>query len=125
MHTILSNRHGHLNSDLVRSIWNWENSQRIISQSLNDGRDHDGIETTFPTTTAQEKLFPAAQLKFSTRCGLRMVDPIVHGVNHDDRYPDLIQEGVVALMGAMIDFDPKKWRGSNRSLCQGGRSRTR
>lgn len=107
MHTILSDGHGHLNSDLARSIWNWENSQRIISQSSNDGRDHDGIETTFPTTTAQEKLFPAAQLKFSTRRGLRMVDSIAHGVNHDDRYPDLIQEGVVALMGAMVDFDPK------------------
>ena len=36
-----------------------------------------------------------------------MVDSIVHGVNHDNRHPDLIQEGVVALMGAMVDFDPK------------------
>jgi len=105
MHTILSDGHGHLNSDLARSIWNWENSQRIISQSLNDGGDDDEIETT-SSTTVKEKLFPAAQLKFSTRRGLRMVDSIAHGVNHDDRYPDLIQEGVVALMGAMVEFDP-------------------
>jgi len=110
MHTILSDGHGHLNSELARSIWDWENSQRIISQSSNDGKDYDGIK---PTTTTREKLFPAAQLKFSTRRGLRMVDSIAHEVDHasiaitqGDRYPDLIQEGVVALMGAMVEFDP-------------------
>jgi len=103
MHTILSDGQGHLNSELARSIWDWENSQRIISQSSNDGKEYDGIK---PTTTTRDKLFPAAQLKFSTRRGLRIVDSIAHEVEHGDRYPDLIQEGVVALMGAMVEFDP-------------------
>jgi len=104
MHTILSDGHGHLNSDLARSIWDWENSQRIISQSSNDGKNYDGIKST--TATMRDKLFPAAQLKFSTRRGLRIVDSIAQEVDHGDRYPDLIQDGVVALMGAMVEFDP-------------------
>lgn len=105
MHTILSDGHGHLNSELARSIWDWENSQRIISQSSKDSTDYGEIEPT--TTTRRDKLFPAAQLKFSTRRGLRIVDSIVHEVDHGDRYPDMIQEGVVALMGAMVEFDPR------------------
>jgi len=105
MHTLLSDGHGHLISDLARSIWEWENSQRIISQSSKDEIDDDEIKAG--TSTVQEKLFPAAQLKFSTRRGLRMVDSIAHEVNHNCRYPDLIQDGVVALMDAMVEFDPR------------------
>jgi len=104
MHTLLSDGHGHLISDLARSIWEWENSQRIISQSSKDGND-DGVKSG--TSTVKEKLFPAAQLKFSTRRGLRMVDAIAHELNHAGRYPDLIQDGVVALMNAMVKFDPR------------------
>jgi len=106
MHTLLSDGHGHLISDLARSIWEWENSQRIISQSSKDVNDDDD-EIKAGTTTVKEKLFPAAQLKFSTRRGLRMVDSIAHELTHDGRYPDLIQDGVVALMNAMAEFDPR------------------
>lgn len=107
MHSILSDGHGHLNSELARSIWDWENSQRIISQSQSSNNINDDEDIEMAATTSQERLFPAAQLKFSTRRGLRIVDSIALEINHDDRYPDLIQEGVVALMSAMVEFDPR------------------
>jgi len=97
VHSILNDKYGHPNAELARSIWDWGNSQRLLQSSTDDHSD-----------TLQNKRFPAAQLKFSTRRGLRIVDKLAQELSQRDHYSDLVQEGVVALMSAMAEFDPKE-----------------
>ena len=75
---------GHsVNSELATSIWNWDRTHR---KSTN-------------------------HIPYSTRDGLRWVDALVkelHDSSNDettDKYSDLIQEGMVALMHAMTSYD--------------------
>lgn len=84
LHSILDDGAGHINSELARSIWNWEN-------------------THFQSTNNDP--FPAKRLKYSTRDGLRMIDQIARSIDDGERYADLVQEGVVALMGCTVVWD--------------------
>lgn len=91
IHSILDDGEGHINSDLARSIWQWENQHF----QKNPDKDNDP--------------FPAKRLKYSTRDGLRLVEDVVQNINDDngskDRYADLVQEGVVALMKCTVLWD--------------------
>lgn len=93
-HSILDDGHGHINPELAQSIWEWDNEHRLLEEG--------DIEKTTK--------FPAAELKYSTRDGLRLVDKIARDLlpadSSDLSYSDLVQEGVVALMRAMTTFDP-------------------
>lgn len=84
LHSILDDGAGHINSELARSIWNWENTH---FQSKNNDP------------------YPAKRLKYSTRDGLRMIDQIAKSMDDGERYADLVQEGVVALMGCTVVWD--------------------
>lgn len=86
IHSILDDGAGHINSDLARSIWQWENSH-------------------FPSN--DDEPFPAKRLKYSTRDGLRLVDSIARSMDDDTgrRHADLVQEGVVALMRSAVLWD--------------------
>lgn len=84
LHSILDDGAGHINPDLARSIWNWENS-RFHSNS--------------------DDPYPAKRLKYSTRDGLRLVDEIARSIDGGRRHADLVQEGVVALMRCTLLWD--------------------
>lgn len=84
LHSILDDGHGHINSELARGIWDWENTH--FQPSKNDP-------------------FPAKRLKYGTRDGLRMIDQIAKSMDDGERYADLVQEGVVALMGCTVLWD--------------------
>lgn len=84
IHSILDDGNGHINSDLARSIWDWENTH--FQSSNNDP-------------------YPAKRLKYSTRDGLRMIDQVAKNMEAGERYADLVQEGVVALMGCTVVWD--------------------
>jgi len=97
IHSILDDGHGHINKDLATSIWTWENENL---QKHNDN-------VPFPL---------ASKLKYSTRDGLRLVESIAKEMDEVDsivegdhlggeRYNDLVQEGVVALMKCMVIWD--------------------
>lgn len=90
LHSILDDGHGHINSDLARSIWQWENAR---FHSNNDDP------------------YPAKRLKYSTRDGLRLVDSIAKKVNSHggNRHSDLVQEGVVALMRCTVLWDEEQF----------------
>jgi RNA polymerase sigma factor (sigma-70 family) len=81
--TFLEDGDGHINPELADRIWNWEHAQR------------------------EGKNLP--KFPYSTRQGLRLVNTIVHELtgrdNNSDESDDLIQEGVIALMKVMKDFD--------------------
>ena len=81
---LIDDGHGHINSELATSIWNWENDHR--------NKQH------------------LPKFQYSTRSGLRLVDEIARDLletySADTAYSDLIQEGVVALMYAMAKYDP-------------------
>jgi RNA polymerase sigma factor (sigma-70 family) len=81
--TFLEDADGHINPELADRIWNWEHTQR------------------------QGKNLP--KFPYSTRQGLRLVNTIVRELtgrdNNSDESDDLIQEGVIALMKVMKDFD--------------------
>eukprot|EP00553_Chaetoceros_curvisetus_P001384 CAMPEP_0204624502 /NCGR_PEP_ID=MMETSP0717-20131115/10253_1 /ASSEMBLY_ACC=CAM_ASM_000666 /TAXON_ID=230516 /ORGANISM="Chaetoceros curvisetus" /LENGTH=351 /DNA_ID=CAMNT_0051639909 /DNA_START=108 /DNA_END=1163 /DNA_ORIENTATION=- len=88
IHSILDDGEGHINSDLARSIWQWENKH---FQNPNE-----------------DDPFPAKRLKYSTRDALRLVEDVVqisNGSGTKERYADLIQEGVVALMKCTVLWD--------------------
>jgi RNA polymerase sigma factor (sigma-70 family) len=85
LHSILDDGAGHINADLARSIWQWENSHFI---SNND-----------------DDPYPAKRFKYSTRDGLRLVDEMARSIGDGRRYPDMVQEGVVALMRCTILWD--------------------
>ena len=103
MHSILDDGHGHINSDLATSIWTWEN-ENLQPDIHND---------PFPL---------ASKLQYSTRDGLRIIESVANDIisrmmeesssssssfstgYKEERYNDLVQEGVVALMKAMIVF---------------------
>ncbi len=88
IHSILDDGEGHINSDLARSIWQWENKH---FQNPNE-----------------DDPFPAKRLKYSTRDGLRLVEDVVqikNGSGTKERYADLVQEGVVALMKCTVLWD--------------------
>ncbi len=84
LHSILDDGAGHINADLARSIWQWENSH---FHSKNDDP------------------YPAKRMKYSTRDGLRLVDEMAKNIDGGGRYPDLVQEGVVALMRCTVLWD--------------------
>lgn len=84
LHSIVDDGAGHINSELARSIWNWEN-------------------THFQSTNNDP--YPAKRLKYSTRDGLRMIEQIARSMDDGERYADLVQEGVVALMGCTVVWD--------------------
>jgi len=86
LHSILDDGQGHINSDLARSIWQWENSH---FHSQNDDP------------------FPAKRLQYSTRDGLRLIDDIAREFDVENRHADLVQEGVVALMKCTVLWDEK------------------
>jgi len=92
LHSIVDDGHGHINSDLARSIWQWEN-ERFHSNS--------------------DDPYPAKRLKYSTRDGLRLVDSIARKVNSHggggNRHSDLVQEGVVALMRCTVLWDEEQF----------------
>lgn len=97
LHSILDDGHGHINSDLARSIWQWENA-RFHSSS--------------------DDPYPAKRLKYSTRDGLRLVDSIAKKVNSRGagyRHSDLVQEGMVALMRCTVLWDEEQFRLSKDS----------
>mmetsp|Transcript_26494 Transcript_26494/g.39247 ORF Transcript_26494/g.39247 Transcript_26494/m.39247 type:complete len:358 (-) Transcript_26494:166-1239(-) len=86
LHSILDDGQGHINSDLARSIWQWENSH---FHSNNDDP------------------FPAKRLQYSTRDGLRLIDDIARSLDVGNRHADLVQEGVVALMKCTVLWDER------------------
>jgi RNA polymerase sigma factor (sigma-70 family) len=81
--TFLKDGDGHINPELADRIWNWEQAQR------------------------EGKNLP--KFPYGTRQGLRLVNTIVNELtgrdNNSDESDDLIQEGVIALMKVMKDFD--------------------
>jgi RNA polymerase sigma factor (sigma-70 family) len=81
--TFLEDADGHINPELAGRIWNWEHAQR-------EGRN-------------------VPKFPYGTRQGLRLVNTIVRELtgrdNNSDESDDLIQEGVIALMKVMKDFD--------------------
>lgn len=95
-HSFLDDGHGHINPELAQSIWDWDNEHRLSEEG----------------DIGSKTKFPAAELKYSTRDGLRLVDKIARDLLPDDSsdlsYSDLVQEGVVALMRAMTTFDPSE-----------------
>lgn len=98
IHSILDDGEGHINSDLARSIWQWENNQLTSSTSQ---------------TGSVNDLYPAKRLKYSTRDGLRLVEDIAQVLNDNgrgtkERFADLVQEGVVALMKCTVLWDEQK-----------------
>lgn len=83
--------HGHINRDLAGSLWRWEQEHRKLSK--------------------------LPQLSFSTSQGLKLVDDIVKDIatsprgrkfiqadGSDDVRTDLVQEGVMALMDALLEY---------------------
>jgi len=84
LHSILDDGAGHINSDLARSIWQWENTHFHSSK---------------------EDPYPAKRLQYSTRDGLRLVDDIARKMDDGRRHADLVQEGVVALMRCTVLWD--------------------
>jgi RNA polymerase sigma factor (sigma-70 family) len=86
LHSILDDGQGHINSELARSIWQWENSHL---HSKNDDP------------------FPAKRLRYSTRDGLRLIDDIARKLDIGNRHADLVQEGVVALMKCTVLWDER------------------
>ena len=86
LHSILDDGNGHINSELATSIWSWENEN-------------------FNSTT--DEPFPAKRLKYSTRDGIRLIDSIAQTFDQSDRYADLAQEGVVALMKSTVLWDQR------------------
>jgi RNA polymerase sigma factor (sigma-70 family) len=91
--SLLEDGKGHINPELAQRIWKWEQEQRLNL----DMRPHD-----------------------STRQGLRWVSDMVGQIvrnrqksstsktpsaEDDDRHDDLIQEGVMALMQAMTNYE--------------------
>lgn len=111
MHSILDDGQGHINAELARAIWEWENALRL---------EDEYPTTAIPSTRPKAQQYPASQLKFSTRQGLRLIHEIALEVLHLDHdpeegdtdtaqpppnYADLVQEGVVALMSAMAQAD--------------------
>ncbi len=100
MHSILDDGHGHINKDLATSIWTWENENL-----------HPMKSNPFPL---------ASKLTYSTRDGLRLVEATAtdimmkkHGLSYycrleNNTYNDLVQEGVVALMKSMVDWEKKE-----------------
>jgi RNA polymerase sigma factor (sigma-70 family) len=83
---LLEDRKGHINPELAQRIYKWEQQQRM---NLN-----------LPT------------LDYSTREGLRIVLDLVTKIAssnanaiNEDRYEDLIQEGIIALMQAMTHYE--------------------
>jgi RNA polymerase sigma factor (sigma-70 family) len=128
MHSVLDDGQGHMNADLARAIWEWENAIRLeeeesssSSSSSSGGESNTGeqaeVQTKTRTPPSPKVLqYPASQLKFSTRQGLRMIHEIalevldieLEDVDTDTsptNYADLVQEGVVALMSAMAEAD--------------------
>lgn len=86
LHSILDDGQGHINSELARSIWQWENNH---FHSKNDDP------------------FPAKRLRYSTRDGLRLIDDIARKLDIGNRHADLVQEGVVALMKCTVLWDER------------------
>lgn len=98
IHSILDDGEGHINSDLARSIWQWENTQ---------------LTSTSSQTGSVNDLYPAKRLKYSTRDGLRLVEDIAQVLNDNgrgtkERFADLVQEGVVALMKCTVLWDEQQ-----------------
>jgi len=96
IHSILDDGEGHINSDLARSIWQWENTQ-----------------LTSTSQTLVNDPYPANRLKYSTRDGLRLVEDIALVLNDNgrgtkERFADLVQEGVVALMKSTVLWDEQQ-----------------
>jgi len=85
LHSILDDGEGHINSDLARSVWQWEN-KHFHPDSPDD-------------------LYPAKRLNYSTRDGLRLVDELAQSIGGKSRYADMVQEGVVALMRCTVLWD--------------------
>jgi RNA polymerase sigma factor (sigma-70 family) len=87
---LLEDRKGHINTELAQRLYKWEQEQRI------------------------NKNLP--RLDYSIRDGLRWVLDLVTQLNTnnkppnpvtDDKHEDLVQEGVIALMQAMTNFEVK------------------
>mmetsp|Transcript_45795 Transcript_45795/g.111005 ORF Transcript_45795/g.111005 Transcript_45795/m.111005 type:complete len:343 (+) Transcript_45795:129-1157(+) len=84
---LLEDRKGHINPELAQRIYKWEQEQR-----LNKNLPH---------------------LEHSTRDGLRWVLNLVNQLdrsspnvsNSEDKHEDLVQEGVIALMQAMTNYE--------------------
>lgn len=121
MTSIIDDGEGHINADLARSIWEWENEHMKEEGGEGDKskKGDDGGED-----------FPAARLKFSTRSGLRIVDEVAREMlaltsesasesakasasdvesgagGASASYSDLCQEGTIALMRAIAKYDP-------------------
>lgn len=84
---LLEDRKGHINPELAQRIYKWEQEQR-----LNKNLPH---------------------LEHSTRDGLRWVLNLVNKLNrsnpnapsNEDKHEDLVQEGVIALMQAMTNYE--------------------
>lgn len=84
---LLEDRKGHINPELAQRIYKWEQEQ--------------GLQKNLP------------RLDFSTRDGLRWVLSLVNQLNRpnpnapnsEDKHEDLVQEGVMALMQAMTNYE--------------------
>lgn len=102
MTSILDDGEGHINAELARCIWEWENDHLLQSSRS-------------ASVSASETMFPASALKFSTRKGLRMVEELSTELLSQQQLnseavimrTDLIQDGTFALMRAMAKFDPE------------------
>ena len=76
----LDDGQGHINPELAMRIYNWKQKQRI--------------DLNLP------------EFRHSTRQGLRWVGEMVQELTQDEsKYEDLIQEGVIALMQAMTNYE--------------------
>eukprot|EP00551_Chaetoceros_affinis_P007700 CAMPEP_0203667810 /NCGR_PEP_ID=MMETSP0090-20130426/4566_1 /ASSEMBLY_ACC=CAM_ASM_001088 /TAXON_ID=426623 /ORGANISM="Chaetoceros affinis, Strain CCMP159" /LENGTH=503 /DNA_ID=CAMNT_0050532079 /DNA_START=128 /DNA_END=1639 /DNA_ORIENTATION=+ len=119
IHSILDDGNGHINKELAASIWNWENDHL-----------HPVESNPFP--------FASKLGNYSTRDGLRLVESIAMaemerqsnyqnlnlysygGTDKDSiRYNDLVQEGVVSLMKAMVVWDNDSDSDSDSAKSQG------
>ncbi len=124
MHSILDDGLGHINKELATSIWTWEN-ENLQQKSLDLDNDN---TPSFPL---------ASKLKYSTRDGLRLIESIAREMEQVDsvcegggggggdattnggivvmeRYNDLVQEGVVALMKCMVIWENNQEDSSSR-----------
>jgi RNA polymerase sigma factor (sigma-70 family) len=96
IHSILDDGNGHINKELATSIWTWENEHLQPVDS-----------NPFPF---------ASKLNYSTRDGLRLIESIAKemeahivdgnlNIEQEERFNDLVQEGVVSLMKCMVIWD--------------------
>lgn len=101
MTSILDDGSGHVNAELARSIWQWENEHLKNISDASDSKD-----------SSKMNPFPAADIKFSTRKGLQMIKEIANDLlalqteESSVTFSDLVQEGVLSLISALAKYDP-------------------